>query len=152
MYTHKHRLTASSSFTACRCALKLSRKVKSHNKLSYGHVVTSSTPFTNRQHSLGVGPTLTQWLRYSSCLPLFVFLYCLACKFAMRSQTAAVSAAASLSDLVLLEFNRLTLQFWKNEKGNEKKNLFIPKEKEDKTFGGPPLQRSPCQPLPAQSF
>lgn len=58
----------------------------------------------------------------------------------------------SPSDLLeLFEFNRLALQFWKKEKGNGKKSFYV-KKKEDKTFGGLPLQGSPRQPLPAQSF
>lgn len=36
---------------------------------------TSLTPFTNRQHSLGAGPTVTLRQRYSSYLALFVSLY-----------------------------------------------------------------------------
>lgn len=36
---------------------------------------TSLTPFTNRQHSLGAGPTVTLRRRYSSYLALFVSLY-----------------------------------------------------------------------------
>lgn len=112
---------------------------------------TSLTAFTNRQHSLGAGPTVT--LRYSSYLALFVSLYSFfffTSRFPHRPPPSR--QLLSPSDLLeLFEFNRLALQFWKKEKGNGKKSFYV-KKKEDKTFGGLPLQGSPRQPLPAQSF
>lgn len=114
---------------------------------------TSLTPFTNRQHSLGAGPTVTLRRRYSSYLALFVSLYSFfffTSRFPHRPPPSR--QLLSPSDLLeLFEFNRLALQFWKKEKGNGKKSFYV-KKKEDKTFGGLPLQGSPRQPLPAQSF
>lgn len=98
---------------------------------------TSLTPFTNRQHSLGAGPTVTLRRRYSSYLALFVSLYSFfffTSRFPHRPPPSR--QLLSPSDLLeLFEFNRLALQFWKKEKGNGK-NLFMWKKRKIKLLEG----------------
>lgn len=99
---------------------------------------TSLTPFTNRQHSLGAGPTVTLRRRYSSYLALFVSLYSFFFFFTSRfpHRPPPSRQLLSPSDLLeLFEFNRLALQFWKKEKGNGK-NLFMWKKRKIKLLEG----------------
>lgn len=97
---------------------------------------TSLTAFTNRQHSLGAGPTVT--LRYSSYLALFVSLYSFFFFLLPDSLTDRRHLGSCFLRLISSSFLSSTVSrsSFERKKRETEKNLFMWKKRKIKLLEG----------------
>lgn len=99
---------------------------------------TSLTPFTNRQHSLGAGPTVTLRRRYSSYLALFVSLYSFFFFLLPDSLTDRRRLGSCFLRLISSSFLSSTVSrsSFERKKRETEKNLFMWKKRKIKLLEG----------------